>query len=139
MVIIVTITYYICLSAIIVLRKLQNSANLGISGTEIASWSQLVWHFFLMELPWRSLCTEEKRSINVDLRLWSLRFTIQKNFLIWIARSFKKEASDNTISYFDQTLRFSGLWLILARNLGRSGQNKLWGTENRERTNNSFC
>ena len=27
--------------------------------------------------------------------------TIQKNFLIWISRSFKKEASDNTISYFD--------------------------------------
>ena len=27
--------------------------------------------------------------------------TIQKNFLIWISRSFKKGASDNTISYFD--------------------------------------
>ena len=28
-------------------------------------------------------------------------FTIQKVFLIWISRSFKKGASDNTISYFD--------------------------------------
>ena len=64
--------------------------------------------------------------------------TIQKNFLIWISRSFKKGASYNNISYFDQSFRLSGLWLILSRDLGRSGQNKLWGTENRERTNNFF-
>ena len=55
--------------------------------------------------------------------------TIQKNFLIWISRSFKKEASDNIICNFDQSFRFSGLWLILARDLGRPGQNKSWGTE----------
>ena len=54
--------------------------------------------------------------------------TIQIFFLIWISRSFKKRASDNTISYFNQSFRFSGLWLILARDLGRSGQNKSWGT-----------
>ena len=47
-----------------------------------------------------------------------------KKFLIWISSSFKKGASDNTISYFDQSFRSSGLWLILARDLGRSGQNK---------------
>ena len=58
--------------------------------------------------------------------------TIQKFFLIWISRSFKKGVSDSTISYFDQSFRFSGLWLILARDLGRSGQNKSWGAENRE-------
>ena len=46
---------------------------------------------------------------------------------------FKKRASDNTISYFDQSFRFSGLWHILVRDLGRSGQNMSWGTENRER------
>ena len=64
--------------------------------------------------------------------------TIQKLFLFWISRSLKKGASDNTISYFDQSFRFSGLWLILARDLGRSGQNKSWGTEeNRERTRSS--
>ena len=50
--------------------------------------------------------------------------TIQKIFLIWISRSFKKGASDNTISYFNQSFQFSGLWLFLARDLGRSGQNK---------------
>ena len=33
---------------------------------------------------------------------WSMD-TIQKKFLIWISRSFKKGASDNTISYFDQS------------------------------------
>ena len=64
--------------------------------------------------------------------------TIQKISLIWISRSFKKWASDNTINYFDHSFRFSGLWLMLARNLGRSGQNKSWGTENRERTCNPF-
>ena len=64
--------------------------------------------------------------------------TIEIFFLIWISRSFKKGASDNTISYFEQSFWFSGLWLILARNLGRSGQNKSWGTEKRERTNNFF-
>ena len=64
--------------------------------------------------------------------------TIQIFFLIWISRSFKKVASDNTITYFDQSFRFSGLWIILAIDLGRSGQNKSWGTENRKRTNNSF-
>ena len=57
----------------------------------------------------------------------------QNIFLIWISRSFKKEASNKTISYFDQSFRFYGLWLILARDLGRSGQDKSWGTENRER------
>ena len=55
--------------------------------------------------------------------------TIENFYPIWISRSFKKGASDNTISYFDQSFCFSGLWLILARNLGRSGQNKLWGIE----------
>ena len=55
--------------------------------------------------------------------------TIQIFFLIWISHSFKNGASDNTISYFDQCFRFSGLWLILARDLGRSGQNMSWGTE----------
>ena len=64
--------------------------------------------------------------------------TIQKFFIILISRSFKKRARDNTISYFHQSFRFSGLWLILARELGRSGQNKSWGTENRERTSNYF-
>ena len=59
--------------------------------------------------------------------------TIQKNFLIWISRSFKKVASNKTISYFDQSFQFSGLWLIWARDLGRSGQNKSWGNgEQRE-------
>ena len=58
-----------------------------------------------------------------------LYLTIRNIFLIWISRSFKKVASDNTISYFDQSFRFSGLWLILARDLGRSGQNKSLGTE----------
>ena len=52
-----------------------------------------------------------------------------KYFLIWISRSFKKGASDNTISYFDQSFWFSGLWLILPRDLGRSGQNKSQRTE----------
>ena len=33
--------------------------------------------------------------------------TIQKKFLIWISRSFIKGASDNTISYFDQSFRGS--------------------------------
>ena len=42
---------------------------------------------------------------------------------------FKKGASDNTISYFEQSFLFSGLGLILAGDLGRSGQNKLYGTE----------
>ena len=56
--------------------------------------------------------------------------TIQKKFLIWISRSFKKGAtSDKIICYFDQFFWFSGLWLSLARYLGRSGQNKLWRTE----------
>ena len=45
---------------------------------------------------------------------------------IWIYRTFKKGASNNTISYFGQSFRFSGLWHILARDLGRSGQNKAW-------------
>ena len=54
------------------------------------------------------------------------QYTIQNNFLIWISCSFKKGARDNTIIYFDQTFRFSDLWLILARDLGRSGQNKSW-------------
>ena len=58
----------------------------------------------------------------------------KKKILIWISRSFKKRTSDNTISYIDQSFRFSAPWLIL----GRSGQNKSWGTENRERTNNYF-
>ena len=47
--------------------------------------------------------------------LWA---TIENVFLIWIYCSFKKGASDNTISYFDQSFRFSGLWLILAKDLG---------------------
>ena len=34
--------------------------------------------------------------------------TIQILFLIWIFRSFKKGASDNTISYFNQSFQFSG-------------------------------
>ena len=55
--------------------------------------------------------------------------TIQKNFLIWISCSFKEGASINNISYFDQSFQFSGLWLILARDLGRSGQYKSWGTQ----------
>ena len=37
------------------------------------------------------------------------KYTIQKIFLIWISRSFKKGASDNTISYFDQSFWFSNL------------------------------
>ena len=37
------------------------------------------------------------------------RLTIQKNFLIRISRSFEKGASENTISYFDQSFWFSGL------------------------------
>ena len=53
--------------------------------------------------------------------------TIEKKFLIWISRSFKNGASDKTISHFDQSFRFFGLWLILVRDLGRSGQNKSWG------------
>ena len=40
-------------------------------------------------------------------------------FLIWISHSFKKGASNKTISYFDQSFQFSGLWLILARDFGR--------------------
>ena len=67
-----------------------------------------------------------------------LQCTIQNFFLIWISRSFKKGASYNTISYFNQSFWFSGIWLILARNLGISGQNKSRGTENREITNNNF-
>ena len=67
-----------------------------------------------------------------------LAFTVQNFFLIWISRFFKKGASDNIISYFDQFFRFFGLWLILAIDLGRSGQNKSWETENRERTNDDF-
>ena len=55
--------------------------------------------------------------------------TIQKFFPIWISRSFKKVASDNTISYFDQSFRFSGLWPNLARDLGKSGKKKSWWTE----------
>ena len=35
--------------------------------------------------------------------------TIQTNFLIGIFRSFENGASDKTISYFDQSFRFSGL------------------------------
>ena len=51
-------------------------------------------------------------------------------FLIWMSHSFKKGASyDNTISHFDQSFRLSCLWLILVRDLGRSGQNKSWRTE----------
>ena len=52
-------------------------------------------------------------------------------YLIWISRSFKKGASDNTISFYDQSIRFSGLWLILARDLGRSGQNNRELRENK--------
>ena len=54
--------------------------------------------------------------------LCPLAYTIEICFLILISRSFKKGTSDNTISYFDQSFWFSG-------------QNKPWGTENRERTN----
>ena len=57
--------------------------------------------------------------------------TIQKFFFIWIPIFLKKGASDNTISYFDQFFRFIGLRLILASDLGRSGQNKSSVTENR--------
>ena len=81
----------------------------------------------------------EKRSLLVAYQgHWKLVSTIEKKFLIWISRSFKKGASNNTISYFDQFFRFSGLWLILARELGRSCRNKSRGTENRERTNDYF-
>ena len=61
--------------------------------------------------------------------------TIQNFFLIQISRSFKKGANDNSISYLDQSFRFSGLWLILAWYLRRSGHNVVG---NRERTNIFF-
>ena len=75
---------------------------------------------------WRRTTLRQHRKI---AKIKQVPITIQKNFLIWISCSFKKGASDKTISYFDQSFRFSGLWLIWPRDLGRSGQNKSWGTE----------
>ena len=89
------------------------------------------WNFFI---TWGTL--HSKIFKNIDFSLWGkVHFTIQKFFLIWISRSFKTGASNKTISYFNQFFRFSGLWLIWAKDLGRSGQNKSWRTD---RTNNYF-
>ena len=63
--------------------------------------------------------------------------TIQNIFLIWISRSFKKGAIDNTISYFDQSLRFSGLdlfWSEIWGDLNKTSH----GEKRTERSNYSF-
>ena len=44
--------------------------------------------------------------------------TVQKIFLIWISRSFKNGANDNTISYFDQSFRLSGLLTYFGQRFG---------------------
>ena len=105
---------------------IQNVSMLQLQELKLYWWSLGIHTYY----PW----------INGGKNFWNmflsmvkkpLQFhTIQKKFLIWISRSFKKGASDNTtISYFDQSFWFSGLWLNLARNLGRSGQYKSWRTE----------
>ena len=81
---------------------------------------------------WSSALPGKKIVISVISILMWYMITIQKFFLILISRSFKKGASNNTISYFDQSFQFCGLWLILVRHLRRSGQKKSRGTENRE-------
>ena len=68
-------------------------------------------------------------------KLFRLAFTIQKNFLIWISRSFKKGASDNTISFFDQSFWFSGL-TYFGQRFGEIWSKKV--VEIRERTNIFF-
>ena len=60
---------------------------------------------------------------STQVELMSSPDTIQNFFQIEFP-AFKKGAS-----YFDNSFRFSGLWLILVKDLGRSGQNKSWGTE----------
>ena len=46
---------------------------------------------------------------NFNLDIYLLVDTIQKKILIWISRSFKRGASNNTISYFGQSFQFFGL------------------------------
>ena len=84
-------------------------------------------NFFFLE----NSCTHMGLSY---MPVWRCLVTGQKlKTPLWKSLGVKKGASDNTISFFYQSFRFSVLWLILARDLGRSGQNKSWRTEREQK------
>ena len=107
-------------------RKCFKDINFRLWGTKSAYCTNLLLNYFpIFSALWTGV-TLSFRAFKKPQWTWANGKTkyFPRIFLIWISRSFKKGASDNTISYFDHSFQSSDLWFILARDLGRSGQNK---------------
>ena len=93
-------------------------SKLSIFFSEISMRKIELHSFFMGEIRVKKLCMS---TFQVFWDKKVLRTTIKNVFLILISCSLKKGASDNTISYFDQSFRFSEIQEDLVK-ISRGGQ-----------------